>query len=104
MQGRRVPDGVMRGWGAEPGAYGRVLSDGVWIWYACTPNGLLGDLAAHEVIEHEDGTISVNPSLEIGTAPGSEIQIVDEVAFDRSGGREGYWHGFLKHGVWRSCR
>lgn len=104
MVGRRVADGEMRGSAcSEPGAYGRVLSDGEWIWYARTPNGLLGNLVNHEVVEHEDGAISVNPSLEVGGPPGSEIQIADDTLFERSGGREGYWHGFLEHGVWRPC-
>jgi hypothetical protein len=104
MQGRRVGDGEMRGSACfESGAYGRVLSDGEWIWYARTPNGLLGDLTPHEVVEHEDGTISVNPSIEVSPPPGREIEIADDDALMRSGGREGYWHGFLERGVWRSC-
>lgn len=36
-------------------------SDGTWM--AKTPNGHLGNLAAHDVEEHEDGTITVSPSI-----------------------------------------
>ncbi|MBE3065619.1 MAG: hypothetical protein IMZ54_02410 [Acidobacteria bacterium] len=65
-----------------PGEYGRHPLGNVWM--ACTPNGHLGNLANHTVIEHEDGTITVSPSiLVVGTKD------------------EALWHGFLEHGVWR---
>lgn len=62
------------------GDYGQD-ADGRWL--ACLPNGLLGNLGGHDVIEHEDGTISVSPS--ILTSDGQDRQ----------------WHGFLECGVWR---
>lgn len=61
----------------EPGAYW--FSDG---WWAVTPNGLVGNLSNHEVIEHDDGTITVSPSI-----------LVDG---------ETSWHGYLRAGVWES--
>jgi hypothetical protein len=81
MGGRRRPDETPP---AEylPGDYGRF--DGVW--YAMCPQGrtvynlgLLGALSGHEVTEHDDGTLTVSPSI---VADG--------------------WHGWLERGVWRS--
>ena len=63
----------------EPGNYGRWKGD----WICMTPNGLKGKLALHEVIEHEDGTITATPSILV------------------NGGPRGTWHGFLERGVWR---
>ncbi|MDH4285588.1 MAG: hypothetical protein OEV35_09755 [Gallionellaceae bacterium] len=70
---------------STPGAYGsRNGKD----WYGTTPNGLLGTLTKHTVIEHEDGTITVSPSILV-----------------TSGSNQGQpsWHGFLERGVWREC-
>lgn len=53
-------------------------------WYCRTPNGLHGALGLHNVIEHADGTITVEPSIEVRTHDNR------------------YWHGFLEHGEWRS--
>ena len=83
MQGKRLPDhdsGI--GVSFAPGDYGRVNG----IWHACCPRGHLGNLGGHEVVEHEDGTITVSPS----------ILITDGETKDQ-------WHGFLEHGVWREC-
>jgi hypothetical protein len=67
----------------EPGNYGKG-ADGVW---HCRPpwKHAGGNLANHAVTEHEDGTITVAPSILI-TIPGM-----------------GTWHGFLERGVWREC-
>lgn len=51
-------------------------------WFARCPNGLIANLSAHTVSEHEDGTISVTPSIEV-----------------TGGGKR--WHGFLERGIWR---
>jgi hypothetical protein len=84
MNGHRVADGEMRGESCfRPGAYGRVMSDGEWTWYACTPNGHLGNLGAHDVTEHDDGTITVSPSIRVSDGTGE------------------LWHGYLERGVWR---
>jgi hypothetical protein len=77
MQGKRVypehPQVFL------PGEYGIMYGR----WYACTPDGFLGDLSNHEVTEHEDGTITVSPSILV------------------SNSRNEFWHGYLERGVWR---
>jgi hypothetical protein len=86
VTGQRLPDGFS---GAPPpGAYWR---EGEW-WMCCTPNGRIGSLANHQVTEHEDGTITVSPSILVYPRPRHGDP--DE----RSG-----WHGFLERGVWREC-
>ena len=70
----------------EPGDYGRTPAtqrdpDGLWCCRA--PNGYGGNLASHEIVEHEDGTITASPSILIHRPP------------------EGEWHGYLERGVWR---
>jgi hypothetical protein len=82
MQGRRVE------WTAqilEPGEFAK-LPDGKWM--AATPNGHGANLANHEVEEHDDGTITVSPS----------IMVVPAGAHPSD-----WWHGFLSRGVWRKC-
>lgn len=88
MQGTRLleqagePDFLFRIF-ETPGAYGTVNGKD---WYATTPNGLAGNLGNHQVQEHEDGTITVSPSILV------------------SGGGDGKsYHGFLERGVWREC-
>lgn len=53
-------------------------------WYCVTPSGT-ASLDAHQVIEHEDRTISVSPSILVGL-PGLP---------------QGSWHGFLERGAYR---
>jgi hypothetical protein len=65
----------------KDGDYGKDL-DG--LWYCRAPGCRLGCLRNHQVTEHEDGTITVSPSI-----------LIDD---DRS-----KWHGFLEKGVWREC-
>lgn len=43
-----------------------------------------GSLAGHKIVEHDDGTITVSPSILIKTHVGT-------------------WHGFLKKGFWKEC-
>lgn len=83
-QGRRLPDGTTA---FAPGDYGRVGE--ALAWYARAPRGHMGNLANHTVTEHEDGTITVSPSILI-TGGGDE-------------GEPAVWHGFLERGVWREC-
>lgn len=52
-------------------------------WYCKTPNGHLGNLRAHDVEEHEDGTITVSPSILVSDHTGE------------------LWHGYLERGMWR---
>lgn len=87
MQGRRIyptrTDEKGREWfRPESGDYYR---DDRGVWSGVTPNGLHGNLANHEVVEHEDGTITVSPSI-----------LVD----NGTGGQQ--WHGYLERGVWRA--
>jgi hypothetical protein len=81
VRGRRVPDGTEN---FAPGDYGRLGGH----WMANAPGGHLGDLTNHTVTEHEDGTITVAPSILIS----ARIDGVD---------RE-LWHGFLEAGIWRT--
>lgn len=85
MVGVRVADGEIGRNPFRPGAYGRVLVDGEWEWRGTTPNGHFGNLSAHEVTEHEDGTITVDPSIAV------------------SDGERELWHGYLRAGVWSAC-
>lgn len=58
------------------------------VWYFFHPLTGLGNLARHDVVEHEDGTITVSPSILISTMnKGKEVSI----------------HGFLEKGQWRDC-
>jgi hypothetical protein len=66
-----------------PGAYGSANGRD---WFCTTPNGMLGNLGAHQVEEHEDGTITVRPSILV-----------------TGGAKEASHHGFLERGVWRDC-
>lgn len=71
----------------KPGDYVQLSSGD---WYGKTPNGESCNLAKHRVTEHEDGTITVTPSILIFyTHPDK--------------GRVELWHGWLERGYWRSC-
>ena len=59
-------------------------ADGVWM--CLPPGGHLGDLSNHDVVEHDDGTITVSPSILI---KGWDVARP--------------WHGYLERGVWREC-
>ena len=67
------------------------LQEGEWcyylgVWFA-RPPGFEGiaNLRGHSVTEHDDGTITVSPS----------IKIISNTA--------GIWHGHLERGVWREA-
>jgi hypothetical protein len=87
MQGRQVEyrPGFPGAW-AQPGDYCKVprgldpREDGCW--YAMDPTGGIGTIlpSIHRIVENDDGTISLSPSL---VMPGG-------------------WHGFLERGLWRS--
>lgn len=77
MQGRRVQndnDDLM-----SAGDYWHAHGN----WWAHTPSGLIANLRSHEVTEHEDGTITVSPSILVTRWDGMQ------------------WHGYLERGVWR---
>jgi hypothetical protein len=65
------------------GEYGKHSESGEW--YCVPPNHPfhLGALRGHEVTEHDDGSITVSPSILIRHY------------------RDGDWHGYLERGVWR---
>lgn len=78
MQGKRIADDSQM---LQPGEYAKLNG----IWHAATPaKHFVANLASHKVTEHEDGTISVEPSILVTNHHGS-------------------WHGFLERGVWREC-
>ena len=79
MIGRRVYPSNGSCFFAE-GDYGK---DADGKWYARPPGCGLGSLENHEVTEHEDGTITVSPSILIEQPPLQD------------------WHGHLERGVWR---
>ena len=83
MIGRRVRDPLL-----DPAHY-LVGEFGKWHgwWWGRAPNGLLANLKNHEVVEHEDGSITVSPSIRV----------------ERSGVAPLEWHGFLTKGEWKSC-
>ena len=70
---------------STPGAYG--TRNGV-DWYCTTPNGLFGNISKHAIMEHDDGTITVAPSILITSG-------LDH--------RQPSWHGWLERGVWREA-
>ena len=104
MKGTRIPD-VCRdrreGWGrwdrlmgpegnrrrelvAPVGAYMKVLNEdgSTWCWYIRDPHGDASSIRFehHTVEEHEDGTITVSPSIVVTHG--------------------GLWHGWLQRGEW----
>ncbi len=65
----------------HPGEYGKDSVNGDW--YGCPPDTeLLAGLRNHKVVEHEDGTITVSPSILVSN-------------------HTGCWHGYLEQGYWR---
>jgi hypothetical protein len=87
--GRRVLGLDWYNW--EPGDYGFSFEDGYWV--GVTPNDLSANLSRHEVQEHEDGTITVAPSIECWARRTKELARAEGA----------YWHGYLEQGVWREC-
>ena len=80
MQGRRVDKDMWRN-DPQPGDY--YWSEHMGRWWVRDPLGRPGTLnpELHAVTEHEDGTITVEPSI-----------------WDYPDG----WHGWLRQGVWTS--
>ena len=72
MKGNRLPDGI--NFGVKEGDYFRD-EDGMWA--VRPPKSDIGFLDGHTVIEHEDGTITISPSI---VTPN--------------------WHGYLRQGEW----
>lgn len=84
MKGRRVcpgSDGFYAYASLKAGDY--FIQDGRW--GGITPNGHHCNLTNHKVTEHDDGTITVLPSIIVC---GDSTVVL--------------WHGFLEKGIWRS--
>lgn len=82
MQGKRrdFTEGL-----PEPGDFGKG-PDGRW--YGCVPgfeeDVVIANLSAHDVVEHDDGTITVAPSILVSQPHKGTL-----------------WHGYLERGMWR---
>ena len=86
MQGIRLPNVTWEEYSYRPDELkpGEYFKIGEHLWAVKAPNGDEGTIGKpHIVVEHDDGTISVMPSLQF-----------------QHGGR---WHGYLDHGVWREA-
>lgn len=83
MKGTRV-EHTSELWGDEglDGGYCPVNRDGRRVWMVRTPNGHVGSLDRHDVVEHEDGTITVSPSILVSDDRGE------------------LYHGYLVAGEW----
>ena len=101
-QGKRIFETDHRALDAltEPGSYMHFYNDitGKWCWFGVCPTERSDDpkspffqpvvcaLGAHDVVEHEDGTITVSPSIQV-------TRRIDEPEL---------WHGYLERGIWRT--
>lgn len=89
LQGKLVSpwdgDSILKG-----GEYGKHPKTGDW--YCSTPNGHMGNLSGHTVMEHDDGTITVSPSI-----------LVSGYCCKKKKKDQELWHGYLEKGIWRSC-
>ncbi len=86
-RGRRLPDGLTADHIAPAMAPGDYWKDDKGTWWVRPPRGDVGVITTGPdgwtVTEHEDGTITVSPS----------ILLHGEVS----------WHGYLERGVWREA-
>ena len=80
MQGKRIADGI---WPKIPGEYSKFPHGEFMVML---PNGITGCIRTHKIEEHEDGTITVSPSI----------------LFEKDNIQPG-WHGYLEKGIWREC-
>jgi hypothetical protein len=78
MIGRRLPDGYHT-FDSVAGDYWKTPEGD---WEIRDPLGVIGGIGDHKVEEHEDGTITVSPSIQ-DPNPGG-------------------WHGYLERGIWSS--
>lgn len=62
-------------------------------FYVCAPEGSMGSIAKHYVIEHEDGMITVP------LRHGDEANSI-QISTTRDGREVDLWHGSVEHGVW----
>lgn len=117
MTGVRLPDGFeptepeLKALGYEHTPRGAYWKDSQG-WSVCTPNGRHGSIAKHTVVEHEDGTITVSPSILVYAIDGVTYTTDERARMVDSHGEEQVqrwergrpaWHGYLEVGVWREC-
>jgi hypothetical protein len=117
MTGLRLPDGfecttpqlAALGYTTTPPGY---WIDSAGAWAVCTPNGRVGSIAKHTVVEHEDKTITVSPSILVYAIPGATYSPAARAGLLESYGEEQVqawergkpeWHGYLERGVFRDC-
>ena len=81
MRGNRVDADANGDFPLKEGDYGK---DHLGRWYGKPPGFRSGYavLSKHKVVEHEDGTITVSPSILVQNHMNK-------------------WHGYLERGVWR---
>ncbi len=88
-QGRRLPDAddILPNISDDESYVGGYWRGRGGVWYCGAPGNHcgVGNLARHDVTEHDDGTITVSPSILVSTGHGNS------------------WHGYLERGVWREC-
>lgn len=89
MQGNRRDIDETEWTTAKAFDYGKLTHEKGWYWYCCVPgdnddNFNMGDLSKHTVTENEDGSITVSPSILIGSYTSNDA-----------------WHGYLEGGIWR---
>ncbi len=91
MKGKRIEDNKYCENNGEYSKQTDTKPYGKEYWNCKTPNGYYGCLVRHEITEHEDGTITVAPSI--------LVSMMDE---DKKNKKK-LWHGYLEKGIWRSC-
>jgi len=74
----------------KPGDYGFDKKVGHWVVRPPTKGCHAGGIPNHIVIEHEDGTITVSPSI-----------LLQEPDPNNPGIFISSWHGYLEKGIWR---
>jgi hypothetical protein len=118
MNGQRLPNGFecttseLKALGFDSMPRGSYWIDSAGAWAVCTPNGRVGSIAKHTVVDHEDGTITVAPSILVYAIPGRTYEPAERAALVENYGLDlveawergkPEWHGFLERGVWREC-
>lgn len=91
FQGKRIEDNKHCFNAGEYSKCTDTKAFGKTYWNCTTPNGHYGNLVNHRVVEHEDGTITVSPSILVSKC--GKIGQKGEVL----------WHGYLERGAWREC-
>ena len=86
---------------------GDYVKDQKGYWIIKSPNGIVASTINHEVIEHEDGTITVSPSIVVNGIEYDEqfMMLCEEKTFCQGTinehSHEITWHGFLEKSIWR---